>query len=291
MLLGHLTAAAVVASSLIALTVAHRGVLTKPSCGSDFGSSATSLNIPDPTISTSMKHWADCSKRGVWIHFRNRAAGDTFYVGVGVPTKERFVSLRANALIIGPSLPTLSQADFASLPPEIRSDPLLNSMGNISAVLHSAPADQSTCAHLGPTMARNSKVVNGRCDFLESYGQTHSWRVLDVDSTTIPTANAVYHVVVYLQSHTSGKFGIALGTWQEDFRTTMTVTEPACTVDLGDFSEKVAYEYALDFPVSSCTNGTLTTRQKHAAASCIHSPHAVALAVLASVVVVALTMS
>ena len=94
---------------------AHRSLLTKPSCDGDFGSSTEALAIPDPSISWAFSHFADCSRRAVWLSFVNPSDDFLFYVGVGVPTVERYAELRADALIVGPGLPELSAADLASL--------------------------------------------------------------------------------------------------------------------------------------------------------------------------------
>lgn len=66
-------------------------------------------------------------------------------------------------------------------------------------------------------MMDSSTIRNGRCDFYEPYGATNSWRVLDADNNVIPTAGETYHVAVWLQADVSGKFGIAVGTWVENF--------------------------------------------------------------------------
>jgi hypothetical protein len=196
---GDLLFTAAVAASGLVTASAHRGLLSKPSCDADFGSSATALNIPDPSISWSFSHYADCSKRAVWSKFENKAADSTFYFGVGVPTKPRFSSLRAAGMIFGPGLPNITTADRAALPAEVRNDPLLSQPGIGSLGLEHSPADQSTCAHLSPTMFNASTVRNGRCDFFEPFGQTHSWRILDKDFNTIPLVNQTYYVVIFLE--------------------------------------------------------------------------------------------
>ena len=101
-----------VVALLCAITSAHRGLLTGPSCDDDFGTSATALPIPDATISWAFKHYLDCTHRVVWAKFANPAANSNFYVGVGVPPIQRQAATRADALIIGPGLPTLSDADM-----------------------------------------------------------------------------------------------------------------------------------------------------------------------------------
>jgi hypothetical protein len=88
---------------------AHRPMLTRPSCDSDYGSSQAALKVPDATISWSFKHYADCTNRALWIVVdKNPYNNFYFYVGVGVPTLDRFASVRVDAVVIGPELPTLN---------------------------------------------------------------------------------------------------------------------------------------------------------------------------------------
>lgn len=126
----------------------------------------------------------------------------------------------------------------------------------IPALVRRAPLDQSSCGHLGPTMTDASRVRNGRCDFYEPYGQTHSWRVLDADLLRIPIASEEYFVAVYFQEDVSGKLGIAYGTWQEDFATNFRVTAPSCHRAMDDFSEKGG-EQTDRFPSEACPGGAV----------------------------------
>ena len=231
------------------LVSCHRPLLNKASCDSDFATSGAALSIPDPTISWSFKHYADCTSRALWMSFKNPSAGFRFYVGVGVPTQERFADLRADALIVGPGLPALTAEELSYLPDDIREDPILKNSG---AVLHRSPEDQSNCNHLGATMQRSSTIRNGRCDFYEPYGRTNSWRVLDADNNVMPTAGAVYHVAVFLQKHTSGKFGVAVGTWQENFWKPFALETPGCVRSMSDFSEQLSKVNPMCFPVVAC---------------------------------------
>eukprot|EP01047_Picozoa_sp_COSAG01_P001565 COSAG01_NODE_36_length_34092_cov_26.350032_18_plen_228_part_00 len=65
-----------------------------------------------------------------------------------------------------------------------------------------------------------------------------------------------------VQTHTSGKFGIALGTWTENFRAPLPSTTPSCVRDLRDFSEKgmiggpSCYPPMLSCPVSPAIPAT-----------------------------------
>ena len=147
---------------LAAVSLAHRGLLTGPSCDDDFGSSGTALDIPDPSISWYFRHYLDCTHRAVWSKFVNPRADFKFYVGIGIPTSERFAHVRADALIVGPDLPTLTGEDLASLPGDIRNDPVLAE--NPRGYIFRSPEDQSTCNHLGRVMQKHCTVVDGRCN-------------------------------------------------------------------------------------------------------------------------------
>lgn len=127
----------------------------------------------------------------------------------------------------------------------------------MGALLHRSPADQSTCAHLGIVMKGSSTVRNGRCDFHEPYGNTHSWRVLDADDNLIPLQGEEYYVAVWLQEHQSGKIGIAFGTWKEDFMNPYSITTPTCTRNMADFSEKGGNQ-ASSFPVVACSSNDVS---------------------------------
>ena len=124
--------------SFLALSSAHRGLLSRPSCNSDFGTSALALPVPDATISWAFQHYLDCTHRAVWSKFVNPSPGFKFYVGVGSPPVSRQSLLRADAVIIGtvcekvnplrtsakhlinpligPDLPELSGEDLTYLP-------------------------------------------------------------------------------------------------------------------------------------------------------------------------------
>jgi len=238
-------------TSFLPQVVAHRPATEGPSCDEDYGSSTTALPLTDPTISWSFKHYLDCTHRAVWIEFGNTSPNQRFYVGVGIPTQDRFAAVRANALIIGPGLPTLTADEWSQIPEDVQNDPVWNG-NNIGAYFNASPEDQSTCDHLGTVMKEASSVVDGRCDFYESFGETHSWRVLDADNKLLPQGDgAIYHVAVFLQDDTSAKLGIALGTWVENFITQYKIDTPTCARDLGDFSEKKGLQDDC-LPVMSC---------------------------------------
>lgn len=177
-----------------------------------------------------------------------------FYVGVLVPDVERFADVRADALIIGPGLPLLTGEEMALVPEEVKASPVWNN-ASIGAILRRSPEDQSTCSHLGTVMTQSSTVRNGRCDFYERFGDSHSWPILDADNNTIPVAGATYHVAVWLQEDTSSKISIALGTWVENFRVPFNIPTPSCARNLADFHEKESMPTDA-LPFVSCDNVT-----------------------------------
>ena len=233
---------------LLGLAHAHRRATTIPSCDGDFGSSATALPIPSADISWSMKHYLDCTHRAVWMTGTTPSAGFEYYVGVGIPPTERHASLRADAVVIGASLPALTAAELAAIPDAVKADEAFVPNG----YLHASPADQSSCAHLDDVMRDASTVRDGRCDFYEPYGDTHSWRVLDADKNALPVSGETFYTVVWFQEHTSGKIGIAMGNWVENFWMPFDLAEPDCSRDLDDFSEKLGGDYAAALPVATC---------------------------------------
>ena len=172
---------------------------------------------------------------------KNPAANFTFYVGAGVPPVKRMSQLRADAIIIGPGLPKLSADEIKTLPTAVRDDPIFSgdNANKLGAIIFRSPKDQSTCAHLGTVMQKHSKVVNGRCDFYEPYGRTHSWRVLDADNNVLPVKGADYYVALWLQDDQSGKVGVALGTWVENFWKPMTITTPSCVRNMAVSAARV----------------------------------------------------
>jgi hypothetical protein len=241
----------------------HRPAITRGSCDDDFGSSATALVIQDAAISWSFQHYIDCTHRAVWLKWTNPYADSKMYVGVGIPPVARFDALRADAVLIGPGLPQLSEEDVALIPEEVRNDPAWTS--EMGAYFHRSPADQSTCDHLGATLSSSTTVKNGRCDFYEPYGQTNSWRVLDADLNNIPVNGAEYYIAVWFQEPTSGKLGIAMGTWKEDFFTPMDKVTPSCVRDMTDYSEKYN-EQPEDFPVIQCAGTSVPQSDGHGTA-------------------------
>ena len=211
-------------ASIITIALAHRRATTAPSCDGDFGSSATALPIPRADISWSVKHYVDCTHRAVWMRALAPTADFMFYVGVGIPPTERHADLRTDALVMGADLPALTASELAAIPAEVREDGAFVPNG----YLHRSPADQSSCAHLGTVMTRSSTVLDGRCDFYEPYGGTHSWRVLDADGNVLPTEGGKYFAIVWFTEATSGKLGIAMGNWIENFWLPFDLEVPAC---------------------------------------------------------------
>ena len=125
--------------SLPSPCLAHRGLLTRGSCDVDYGSSATALAVPDPSISWAFKHYFDCSRRAVWVGFDNPSSNFGFYVGSGVPPVARMAEIRVDAVIIGPGLPALTAAEMAALPADVRGDPVWTAGTAVGGILHQSP--------------------------------------------------------------------------------------------------------------------------------------------------------
>ena len=86
------------------------------------------------------------------------SAGFEYYVGVGIPPTERHASLRADAVVIGASLPALTAAELAAIPDAVKADEAFVPNG----YLHASPADQSSCAHLDDVMRDASTAASDR---------------------------------------------------------------------------------------------------------------------------------
>jgi len=236
------------------LVACHRPLIEGPSCSPFFGSPEKALNVPDITISWSFEHNIKCGgNRAVWAKFNNLRVNQKVYVGVGIPTLSRYTDIRADSLIIGPGLPKLTSAEKANIPTEVLSQ-MDSIAGDNGAIFTRSPADQSSCKHLSPVMSTSSSVRNGRCNFYEPYSGTNSWRVLDSDDNNLPQTGKHY-VAVWLQENTSGKIGIAIGTWAENFRNFYQLEPNLCSVYDRDFSEKYGSQ-AARFPVDSCDKPT-----------------------------------
>lgn len=248
----HSAAISFLLASALTGTWAHRPATTKPSCRSDFSSADAALKLLDPTISWAFNHYVDCVNRATWIKFDNAAADSMFYVGVLVPSVARFDDVHADALVIGPGLPALTDEEMALVPEDVKASPIWHDE-SVGAILHRSPEDQSTCSHLGTVMTRSSTVRNRRCDFYERFGDSHSWPILDADNNVIPVAGATYHVAVWLQEDTSSKISIALGTWVENFFVPFDVAAPTCNRNLADFHEKESMPTDV-LPFVSCDN-------------------------------------
>lgn len=223
-------------------TSGHRQATTKPSCGADYGSSGDALRILDPSMSWAFNHYLGCMNRGVWVTLENPVEDFPFYMGALVPKVPRFSSVRPTALVTGPGLPVFTNEEWDKVPTEIKNDSVWN--GPPRGILLESPENQSTCDHVGTTMAGLSNVQDGRCSYLESDGQSYAWPVLDAQDITLPVEGAVYHVVIWVQSHTSSKLTVALGSWVEDFVTPYELDEPSCPIRLNDFHEKYTQQAA-----------------------------------------------
>mmetsp|Transcript_25211 Transcript_25211/g.75685 ORF Transcript_25211/g.75685 Transcript_25211/m.75685 type:complete len:353 (+) Transcript_25211:195-1253(+) len=235
-----------------ALGAAHRpAVEGLGSCGLDFSSSDVALNVPNVEISWTFSHYFDCSARAVWMTFQSPRDGFAdMYVGAGTPMIERFAGLRPDILVMGPGLPPLTDAELARIPEQVRADPAFVATGYLRA----APEDQTTCEHLSEVMRGETEVKGGQCVFYEPWGQSDSYWLLDADNLLVPEGGATYYAVVWLREDTSGKLGIAMGDWPEDFRTQYELGKPTCSRDMSDFHEKrtQSVRAETEFPAVAC---------------------------------------
>lgn len=168
---------------------------------------------------------------------------------------KRFELIRSDYLVVGPGLPALSDEQKSQIPEDI--------LKQVAEIPHSntfgywynrAPDDQSTCAHLCDEMKKHCEVRMGRCDFYEPFTDTHSWRLVEGDEVYGPNVGATYYVAAWLRPWTSGKFGVAIGTWKEDFYTKYEIDKnQMCDKATMDYDEKDTL--AKDDPVQyeSCT--------------------------------------
>jgi hypothetical protein len=211
----------------------------------------TALHVPDISISWAMNALQTCDAEvnALWLSWTAVQENMKIYIGVGVPTIKRFDLIRSDYLVVGPGLPALSDEQKAQIPEEILKQvaeiPHSNTFGYW---FNQAPDDQSTCDHLCDEMKKHSKVRLGRCDFWEPFTDTHSWRVVEGDEVYGPNVGATYYVAVWLRPYTSGKFGVAIGTWKEDFFTKYDLDSAVlCDHATRDYDEKAIL--AKDDPV------------------------------------------
>lgn len=221
---------------------AHRPLLDGPSCAPAYSTPSTALHVPDISISWSMKAISTCDAgaTALWLSWTAIQENMKIYIGVGVPTIKRFDLLRADYLVVGPGLPDLSEEQKSKIPEgvlnQVASIPHSNTFGYW---FNQAPDDQSTCDHLCDEMKKHSKPRFGRCDFHEPFGDTHSWRLVEGDEVYGPIVGATYYVAVWLRPYSSGKFGVAIGTWKEDFWTKYDLDKvELCEHATKDYSEK-----------------------------------------------------
>lgn len=248
--------------------LAHRPLLDVPSCAPMFSTPSAALHVPDISISWAMNalQTCDADTNALWLSWTSVAENMKIYIGVGVPTMKRFDLIRADYLVVGPGLPALTNETKSQVPEDI--------MKQVAGIPHSntfgywynrAPDDQSTCAHLCDEMKKHSKPRMGRCDFYEPFTDTHSWRLVEGDEVYGPNVGATYYVAVWLRPYTSGKFGVAIGTWKEDFFTKYDLdSKPLCDKATKDFDEKVtlAKDDPVQYEVCSGTTPSLPWEAK-----------------------------
>jgi hypothetical protein len=221
---------------------AHRPLLDAPSCAPQFSSPMNALHVPDISISWAMNAVQKCDAKvnALWLSWTAVQANMSIYIGVGVPTMKRFELIRSDYLVVGPGLPPLSDEHKAQIPEDI--------LAQVAEIPHSknfgywfnrAPDDQSTCDHLCDEMKKHTSVRLGRCDFYEPFTDTHSWRLVEGDEVYGPNVGATYYVAAWLRPYTSGKFGVAIGTWTEDFFTKYDLDKAeVCDAATKDYDEK-----------------------------------------------------
>eukprot|EP00746_Dinoflagellata_sp_MGD_P085474 gnl/MRDRNA2_/MRDRNA2_33831_c0_seq1.p1 gnl/MRDRNA2_/MRDRNA2_33831_c0~~gnl/MRDRNA2_/MRDRNA2_33831_c0_seq1.p1 ORF type:complete len:511 (-),score=104.34 gnl/MRDRNA2_/MRDRNA2_33831_c0_seq1:356-1888(-) len=238
--------------------LAHRPLLDVPSCAPAYSTPSNALHVPDISISWAMNalQTCDANVNALWLSWTAVAKNMSIYIGVGVPTMKRFELIRSDYLVVGPGLPALSDEDKAQIPEDI--------LNQVAEIPHSsgfgywynrAPDDQSTCDHMCDEMKKHTAVRMGRCDFYEPFTDTHSWRLVEGDEVYGPNVGSTYYVAVWLRPWTSGKFGVAIGTWKEDFFTKYDLeSKELCDKATKDYDEKETM--AKDDPVQfeQCTS-------------------------------------
>jgi hypothetical protein len=154
-----------------------------------------------------------CDKPVFWAKGTAERASQSLEFTLGVPVLERFKDVRLGVVVIGPGLAALSDPN-GIVPAEISG----NVGADEGAVLYESPADQSTCAHLASEeMQGASEVTEGRCRFFETYGESHSWVLMDQALIT-PQAGE-YRFAIWVTTQTTAKFWFACCDWPEDFVT------------------------------------------------------------------------
>ena len=158
----------------------------------DYGSSETALQIIDASISWGYNYYLDCTNRAVWSTFQNPSKDFSLYFGVLTPKLDRFNDVRADAMLIGPGFPSLTDEEWAKVPDAVKEDPIWNDE-TVGALLFEGASDVSNCTFLGMIMQFASEVEEGRCTFNDWFGQDASWPLLDYDDIIIPIADATYY--------------------------------------------------------------------------------------------------
>lgn len=150
-------------------------------------------------------------------------AGQLLQFTAGMPLLPRLDPVRMGVVVIGPGMPSLSQADESKVPASVRAS-IPNGEG---AVLVTSPEDQSTCDHVfSGAMKNSSKVTDGRCHFHEPYADSHSWVLIDNNVSAVDAG--LYHFAVFTTTNTPAKVWFACCDWPEDFSTPYPMPDTNC---------------------------------------------------------------
>jgi len=207
----------------VSLVASHRSLPPGVTCGNQFSTSSTALEVPNPRISWAAYRILTCDAPLFWVAAPNVDVGQNLFFTVTVPVIERFAPARVHVLVIGPGLPRLSAEDEALLHP----DAVAAIGANEGAVLYTSPEDQSSCAHVhSDEMSGGSDVMNSRCHFHEPYGDTHSWVLLD--DHIVALASGTHRFAVSSTDGSPLKLSFACCDWPEDFTTPYSLPAADC---------------------------------------------------------------
>jgi plastocyanin len=208
---------------LVGLAAGHRSLPSGVTCGNQFASSSTALEVPNPAISWASYRILTCDAPVFWLKAQDVSVGQNLSFTITAPVIGRFAGVRVSVLVIGPGLSNLSGTEQSQVPADVLAD-IPDGEG---AALFTSPEDQSSCAHLGSDMmTMASDVSDGRCHFHEPYGDTHSWVLLD-DMLTA-SAGGTFHFAIFTSDGSPTKLAFACCDWPEDFTTDYPMPAAEC---------------------------------------------------------------
>merc|ERR1740123_2813239 len=149
---------AAVLLAVAGLAATHRSLPPGVTCGNQFSSAATALEVPNPEISWASYRITTCDKPVFWLKAANAKEKQPLFMTVVVPLIERFADVRISVLVIGPGLPELSSDEMAKVPAEV----LAQIPSGEGAALLESPEDQRSCSHLGEVMSEHSDIKDDR---------------------------------------------------------------------------------------------------------------------------------